>query len=278
LHITNNIEFPTNSSSVLYKRANTTQSIIYGSRSDGTWDHYLQYNGWAGYIFTGGLGVGGYDPGQTDFLLVNGKVGINDAAPSEYLDVNGNANVTGVYKVDDVQVVQNRQAAIAEPAETTAANTAAIKYILDTLDAHGLLTAQEKVSNGGFDSTTTGWTALDGIYECTIASVAGGQSGNCLEITRVVGDAQACTQTVSGLVIGLTYTISAYVKSGTSGNGVYQIWTSSYGSVEGTSSNSWVFNSDSFVATGTTEEIRVWKHTADAGTMLFDTVSLKVTQ
>jgi hypothetical protein len=214
-----------------------------------------------------------------NYLEITGcNVGINDTAPAEALDVTGNINVTGVYKVDDVQVVQNRQAAIAEPAETTAANTSAIKYMLDTLAAHGLVTAQEKVSNGGFDSTTTGWMAWDGIYECTIASVAGGQSGNCLEITRVAGDAQTCSQTVSGLVIGVNYTISAYVKSGTSGNGGYQIWTGSGGSVEGTSSNSWVFNSDSFVATGTTEEIRVWKNNADAGTMLFDTVSLKVTQ
>lgn len=40
-------------------------------------------------------GVGG-----TNFK--EGNVGINDAAPAEKLDVNGNINVTGVYKVDDV--------------------------------------------------------------------------------------------------------------------------------------------------------------------------------
>jgi hypothetical protein len=36
------------------------------------------------------------------------------------------------------------------------------------------------VTNGGFDSVTTGWTAID----CSAASVAGGQTGNCLEITQ----------------------------------------------------------------------------------------------
>jgi hypothetical protein len=149
--------------------------------------------------------------------------------------------------------------------------------MLDTLAAHGLVTAQEKVSNGGFDSTTTGWTAWGLTHECTIASIAGGQSGNCLEITRVAGDAQTCSQTVSGLVIGVNYTISAYVKSGTSGNEAYQVWTPVF-YFGGTTSGSWVFNSTSFVATGTTLEIRLWKNSATAGTMLFDTVSLKVTQ
>jgi len=37
-----------------------------------------------------------------------GNVGIGDVAPGEKLDVTGNTNVTGVYKVDDIQVVSNR--------------------------------------------------------------------------------------------------------------------------------------------------------------------------
>jgi hypothetical protein len=37
-----------------------------------------------------------------------GKIGINDNAPGEFLDVNGNINSTGIIKIDDVQVVSNR--------------------------------------------------------------------------------------------------------------------------------------------------------------------------
>lgn len=43
----------------------------------------------------------------------DGKVGINDAAPAEMLDVDGNINVTGVYKVDDTQVLSGTALAAA---------------------------------------------------------------------------------------------------------------------------------------------------------------------
>lgn len=46
--------------------------------------------------------------GYRMLLTADGKLGINDYDPAEYLDVNGNINVTGVYKVDDVQVVRER--------------------------------------------------------------------------------------------------------------------------------------------------------------------------
>lgn len=48
------------------------------------------------------------------WIIHNGNVGINDPAPAEKLDVNGNINVTGVYKVGDVQVVGARGAAVAD--------------------------------------------------------------------------------------------------------------------------------------------------------------------
>ena len=54
--------------------------------------------------------------GDVNLLYIDAgtdRVGIGDAAPGEKLDVAGNVNVTGVYKVDDVQVVKEQQSAIA---------------------------------------------------------------------------------------------------------------------------------------------------------------------
>ena len=45
---------------------------------------------------------------QRLIILPSGKVGIGDQAPGELLDVAGNIDLTGVLKIDDVQVISNR--------------------------------------------------------------------------------------------------------------------------------------------------------------------------
>jgi hypothetical protein len=133
--------------------------------------------------------------------------------------------------------------------------------------------------NGGFESDTTSWTP---VY-CTIASIAGGQSGNCLEITRVSNNYQCVYQTIADLVVGASYIFTAYVKSGTSGNEGFQIVcqrTSDSGDQHiqaGTTSNSWVQYSITFTATDVSYKFYLYKTTATAGTMLFDTVSVSPT-
>lgn len=134
-------------------------------------------------------------------------------------------------------------------------------------------------SNGGFDSDTTGWTAVD----CTLASVAGGQAGNCLEVTRTGGTKQYAYYTLTGLQIGRKFpigSISLYVKSGTSGDEAFNCYIgtspggggSTIGS--GTTTGAWVQYSNSQVITVTagTMYLHVTKNTATAGTMLFDTI------
>jgi len=74
----------------------------------------------------------------------NDRVGINDSAPGEKLDVNGNINTTGVIKVDDVRVVGNRVidsriSATPNCGDTTTDNL--IDAIRDCLIAHGLIAA-----------------------------------------------------------------------------------------------------------------------------------------
>jgi hypothetical protein len=136
--------------------------------------------------------------------------------------------------------------------------------------------AVELLTNVGFDSDTTGWTP----DACTIASVPGGQPGNCLEITRVSGDEQNSSQNISALVIGASYTFSGWVKSGTSGNETfflrcYQTPYADNHEVQETTSSTWTKYSFTFTATATSYDFLCRKYSATPGTMLFDTLSLQ---
>lgn len=143
-------------------------------------------------------------------------------------------------------------------------------------ESAGLTAGSNLVTNGGFDGATTGWDT----YQCSIASVAGGQTGNCLEITRTSGDIQSSGSVVS-LKTGSRYRLSVYVKSGTSGNenGSIQVhgpggdWDWS-GTETFVSSGDWTEHTLEFVAQTDTGKVNVNKDTGTAGTMLFDTVTL----
>lgn len=67
----------------------------------------------------------------------NCKVGINDSAPGELLDVAGNINATGVLKIDDVQVISNQGAHV----DDADAGTIVVQFnaLLARLETHGLL-------------------------------------------------------------------------------------------------------------------------------------------
>jgi hypothetical protein len=98
--------------------------------------------------------------GQANALFVqgsDGKVGVRDNAPGSVFDVTGDINTTEQYKVDDVQVVTNQQAHIADSStqdltgtdsihqanlESDLANiVAAVNSILSTMETHGLVAA-----------------------------------------------------------------------------------------------------------------------------------------
>jgi hypothetical protein len=134
-------------------------------------------------------------------------------------------------------------------------------------------------TNGGFDSDASGWSAT----RCALASVSGGQAGNCLEMTYTSGPTNsAASQVITGLLSGRTYTISAYIKSGTSGNEAYAITVYDEGGTipiynsGGTSSGSWVEKTGAFVNTAGNSTITAYiiKNSTTAGTMLFDTVGI----
>jgi len=141
------------------------------------------------------------------------------------------------------------------------------------------VTGDETVANGAFTSDTGSWEATN----CTIASVAGGKAGNCLEITRTGEALQWVTQTIT-LVPGHTYKVCGYSKQGTSGAGTSTI------NILDASDDSLIYNISGAApaAWGDTENLigyfRAWvasikihveKSDATAGTMLFDSISVK---
>jgi hypothetical protein len=114
---------------------NAYRGIYFGIANDGsTYPGWIQVSDWN-------------DLSETRNLLLNprgGNVGINDPAPAEQLDVTGNANVTGVYKVDDVQVVSNRviDARCDDAINSGDATTdGVIDALRDAMIAHGLIAA-----------------------------------------------------------------------------------------------------------------------------------------
>jgi hypothetical protein len=141
-----------------------------------------------------------------------------------------------------------------------------------------LLSGVDFVSNGEFGSVTTGWIGADS----TLASVAGGQSGNCLEITRTGGVSQKAIQDLTNMISppvnGKTYRFSGWVKSGTSGNEAFRMQDDWWGefAIAGTSSANWTYCEAFFTHThGVQFELALYKSTTTAGTMLFDSISIQ---
>jgi len=129
------------------------------------------------------------------------------------------------------------------------------------------------VTNGGFTTDVASWNAID----ATLASIAGGQSGNCVQVTRTAGDLQGLYQNFTGaMTVGAVYRVQVYVKSGTSGNeGCYSGNLAGMTTATATSSAVWT------PLTGYVNGVEVagnWiiaKQSATAGTMLFDEASIQ---
>jgi hypothetical protein len=136
--------------------------------------------------------------------------------------------------------------------------------------------ANEKLSNPSFDTDTTDWSSATS----TLASIAGGQSNNCLEQTRVSGTAQLVYASTSTVVVGKWYYCVIYTKSGTTGNQSSNLrWMdvaeAIYGLTQFTTSASWVKYSLTARAAATTMKLGMRKGTSTDGTMLYDEASVK---
>lgn len=132
----------------------------------------------------------------------------------------------------------------------------------------------ELIINGGFDSSMTGWSALSG---ATIASVAGGQSGNCAQITNGTATQGYMFQHYA-TTVGKWYKLTFYHKNGT-GTGSCWIGSGSttYAASGVMTDASWTQKTIIFRAglVAGTDVALLNVSTTIGDTTLFDTVSLK---
>ena len=133
----------------------------------------------------------------------------------------------------------------------------------------------EKISNGTFDSATTGWTASN----ATLSSVASGQAGNCLSIAESGSASPGQAYQDVTTKIGHLYRLSLYFKKGTADSGLYYIGTTGSPSAiftsDALSDADWTQYTTYFIATATTTRITLESTDATAAeTSLFDTVCL----
>lgn len=134
------------------------------------------------------------------------------------------------------------------------------------------------LQNPTFDVNTLSWSCTLG----TLASVAGGASNNCLELTATSGSTQTIQTNCSSMTTGRLNKLSAYVKSGTSGDQSYSMYLNNHANTKniilktGTSSGSWVLvNVYATIEDTGTAMAGMIKNTATLATMLFDEFSIQ---
>jgi hypothetical protein len=144
---------------------------------------------------------------------------------------------------------------------------------LDYRDTPWQLTGGDLVTNGSFTTDTTGWTdTVNG----TIASVAGGVSGNALQVTNdiEVPTANYAEQTIT-TVANTNYYLTFYHKDGNSAGNVTvtdaQGTQCSTGSI---SDANWTQYTCSFFTIASSVTIRLKNNDGINNTTLFDTVTL----
>jgi len=137
------------------------------------------------------------------------------------------------------------------------------------------LSGNDLISNGDFTSATTGWTAGNS----TLSSIAGGHSGNCLQIAETDGVNPGTAYQDITTTVGRLYHISLYFKAGTAAAGKFYVGTTASPASLYTSAAlsdvAWTQHQAWFMATETTTRITLESTDATVGeTSLFDVVSV----
>lgn len=139
------------------------------------------------------------------------------------------------------------------------------------------------VVNGGYDSDTANWSAGN---SASLASVAGGQAGNCLQITENGAENPYAYSDNITVVAETQYRLGVYRKNGTEATYIikaYDVTNSAYISEDlasGESDGSWTQDEAIIETPASCVSLRLelWQIAANGAgtTMLFDTVTLKV--
>lgn len=131
----------------------------------------------------------------------------------------------------------------------------------------------QMLTNGTFDTDTTGWTAVDSVLD----SIVGGQSSNSLEVaeTGSANPGQAYQDITT--VVGRAYMLEFYFKKGTADFGRLLLGTT--GDIDSISAGvplndaDWTLYRVPFIATATTTRVTLQSDDATAAeTSLFDEV------
>lgn len=127
----------------------------------------------------------------------------------------------------------------------------------------------DSVTNGAFTTVTTGWTADN---SATLSIVAGGYSGNCLQVSGP-SSGVAYQGIVTG--IGRSYRLTAYYKNGTA-TGIIRASTtnSNTGDLVSISVTNAAWTQVTVVFTATTATTYIGLFESGSGTMLWDSVTL----
>lgn len=142
---------------------------------------------------------------------------------------------------------------------------------VDALAAYATVAfSPEKVSNGDFASGTTGWSAANSAS----LSVGSGQ----LTITEAGGTNPGASQTLTGLVVGWTYTLTCSYVSGTAATFRLGIDTTSPTTADYVTSGGAATAAMTFVATATSHALTLTAVCASASgqTAVVDNASVKV--
>ncbi len=113
---------------------------------------------------------------------------------------------------------------------------------------------------------------------CTIASITGGQSGNCLKITRTSGSQQYANQYRSGKTPGTLWNFSSYIKQGTNGIYTHTVFFDGTGDkkiINASATSDWVQSSAYATISPSGNQASCFLKTdmSSSGTLLFDTIS-----